>query len=91
MSRVTLPDPVDVDSFWANRAHDACVTKLSTIGGTNIVDIRKHVMSGGRLVPTPKGIAVNVTRLRDLKKAIDKALRKAIELNLIDDESERGS
>jgi Transcriptional Coactivator p15 (PC4) len=88
MSRVKLPQPIDVDSFWANRAHAACVTKLSTLNGTNIIDIRKHVMSGGKLVPTPKGIALNVTRLRDLHKAIGKALQKAIELNLLPDNGE---
>jgi Transcriptional Coactivator p15 (PC4) len=80
----SLAEPVKVDSFWANRSHDACVVMLSTFNGHNIVDVRKHVMNGsGQLVPTPKGIALKVTRLPDLAKAIDKALRKAIDLGLL--------
>jgi hypothetical protein len=80
----TLAEPVKVESFWANRAHDAIVVTLSTYNGHNLVDIRKHAMNGaGQLVPTPKGVALKITRLRDLAKAIDKAIRKAIELGLI--------
>jgi hypothetical protein len=54
----------------------------------NLVDIRKHAMNGsGQLVPTPKGIALKITRLPDLAKAIDKAVRKARELGLLTDEA----
>jgi hypothetical protein len=83
----TLAEPVKVDSFWANRTHDAIVVTLSTFNGHNLVDIRKHAMNAaGKLVPTPKGIAMKVTRLRDLSKAIEKAVRQAITLGLIDGE-----
>jgi hypothetical protein len=79
-----LSEPVTVESFWANRAHDACVVTLSTFKNHNLIDIRKHSMNGtGQLVPTPKGIALTITRLPDLAKAIDKALRKARELGLL--------
>ena len=85
----TLPEPVKVESFWLNRKHDALVVTLSTYSGHNLVDIRKNIMNGtGQLVPTPKGIAMKVTRLRDLAHAIDKALCKAIELGLLEDRGE---
>ena len=83
----TLSAPVKVDSFWANRAHDAIVVTLSTFNGHNLVDVRKHAMNGtGQLVPTPKGVALKITRLPDLAKAIAKALKQARELGLLPDD-----
>jgi transcriptional coactivator p15 (PC4) len=80
-----LKEPVIVDRLWANRQHDAVYVTLSTYRDHNLVDIRKHVMgTGGKLVPTPKGIALKVTRLPDLAKAIDKAVRKARELGWLE-------
>ena len=88
MNRPTLPEPVIVHKDWINRRHDALIVSLSTFKDTNIVDVRKHSMSSdGRLLPTQKGIAMQITRLRDLGKAIDKAIKRAIELGLIDDEA----
>jgi hypothetical protein len=80
----TLSAPVKVDSFWANRAHDAIVVTLKTFNGHNLVDVRKHAMNGaGQLVPTPKGVALKITRLPDLAKAINQALAQAKELGLL--------
>jgi len=84
--RPTLPDPLQVDSFWRNRRHEAVVSTFSTLNGRNIFDIRIHEMQNGRLVPTRKGVAIVVLRLLDLQKAITKAIKKAQELGLIDDE-----
>jgi hypothetical protein len=87
MSRVTLPEPVEVAKFWKNRRHDAVVVSLSTYEGRNLVDVRMHAMNKeGRLVPTPKGLAVVIRRLPDLAKSVAKALEKARELGLIDDD-----
>jgi len=89
--RPTLAEPVVVDQFWKNRQHDAIVTSLSTYEGKNLVDVRMHAMKDGRLVPTPKGLAVVVLRLPDLAKAVNKALAKARALGLLDgDDSEAG-
>jgi Transcriptional Coactivator p15 (PC4) len=80
----TLDEPVIVDRFWANRSHDAFVVTISTFKGHNLIDLRKHAMNAaGQLVPTPKGVALKITRLPELAKAIDKALRKARELGLL--------
>ncbi|PJG56631.1 hypothetical protein CVM73_03525 [Bradyrhizobium forestalis] len=84
-----LAEPVVVDQFWANRRHDAIVVDLSTYQGHNLVNVRKHAMDrDGKLKPTPKGIAIKVTRLPDLAKAINKAVEKARELGLLDGDDE---
>jgi hypothetical protein len=83
-ARVTLPEPVPVDSFWRNRRHEAVVSTLSTYEGRNIFDIR-IAMKDSRLVPTPKGLAMVVRRLPQLAAAINKALKQAKELGLPDD------
>jgi Transcriptional Coactivator p15 (PC4) len=82
-ARVTLPEPLAVDSFWRNRKHEAVVSTLSTYEGRNIFDIRIHAMKDGRLVPTQRGVTVVVLRLPDLAKAINKALKQARELGLL--------
>ena len=84
-----LQEPVIVERLWANRQHDAVYVTLSTFRDQNLVDIRKHAMNAtGQLVPTTKGVALKITRLPDLAKAVNKALAKAIELGLIDGSAE---
>jgi hypothetical protein len=78
---------VIVHQFWKNRKHDAVVVSLSTYEGRNLVDVRQHFMTKeGKLAPTQKGLAMVVLRLPDLAKAITKALAKAQELGLLDDD-----
>jgi hypothetical protein len=84
--RPTLDEPVVISKFWKNRKHDAIIVTLSTYEGHNLVDLRTHAMKEGRLVPTPKGLAMVVRRLPELVDAITKALAKAKELGLIDDD-----
>jgi hypothetical protein len=84
--RPTLDEPVIVERFWKNRRHDAIVVSLSTYEGKNIVDVRMHAMKEGRLLPTPKGVAIVILRLPELAKAINKALAKARELGLLPDD-----
>ena len=86
--RPTLDEPVVISKFWKNRRHDAIVVSLSTYEGCNLVDVRTHTMKDGHLVPTPKGVAMVVRRLPDLAAAVMKALAKAKELGLIDDEAQ---
>jgi hypothetical protein len=84
--RPMLDEPVVISKFWKNRRHDAIVVSLSTYEGKNLVDVRMHAMKDGRLLPTPKGVAMVVLSLPELPKAVTKALVKARELGLIDDE-----
>ena len=81
-----LAEPVKVASFWKNRKHDAVVISLKSFEGRDFVDVRQHFMNQkGVLQPTSKGLLIAVLRLPDLAKAVNRALAKAIELNLIDD------
>jgi hypothetical protein len=83
----TLDEPIVVSQEWINRRHDALTITLTTYNGVNLVDLRKFVMNReGKLVPTPKGVSVKVTRLPDMLKAITKAVKQAVELGLIDAE-----
>jgi hypothetical protein len=83
-----LQEPVIVERLWANRRHDAVYVSLSTYRDQNLVDIRKHSMNAsGQLGPTTKGLALKITRLPDLARAIDKALKQARELGLLDAEA----
>jgi hypothetical protein len=87
-SRNPLPEPILVDRFWKNRRKDAVVIQLSSYEGHNLVDLRTHSMSSdGKLLPTKKGLAVSILRLPELAKAVTKALARARELGLIDDEA----
>ena len=64
------------------------VVSLRTYEGRNLFDVRTHCMdSAGRLVPTPKGVSIVVLRLPELAAAVTKALAKARELGLIDDDA----
>jgi hypothetical protein len=83
----TLHEPVIISKFWKNRQHDAIVTSLSTFEGRNLFDVRLHRMNKkGCLVPTPKGVSIVVLRLPALAAAVNKALLKAKELGLLDDD-----
>jgi hypothetical protein len=80
-----LAEPVVVDRFFSNRRKDVITTTLQSYQGHNLIDLRKFVANrDGVLVPTAKGVSIKVTRLRDLAKAIDLALKKAIELGLVE-------
>ena len=87
MSRVTLPEPIEICKFWKGRRRDkAVVVTLSTYEQINIVNVREHhVGTDGIMRPTTKGIAMSVKHLGELAAGIAKALAKARALELIDD------
>lgn len=94
MSKITLPEPIKIASFWKNRRHDAVVVTLETFKERNVVNVRQHMMSReGKLVPTSKGITLVIPRLPELSAALVKALAKAQALGLLDgteDEADQG-
>jgi hypothetical protein len=77
--------------FFTNRRKDLCAATLKTWTPAdgkpiNLIDIRLYAMDKhGCNVPTRKGIALDVRRLRDLHNAISKALLRAQSLGLLDD------
>jgi hypothetical protein len=87
MSRIKLAEPIEIVKFWKNRKGDAVVVSLSTFEGRNLVNVRQHFTSkDGKLLPTSKGLAMQVLRLPELVKAVEKALSKAREIGLLDGE-----
>ncbi len=87
-ARVTLPEPVEIAKFWRNRRGEAVIVCLREYEGRALIDCRVHFTNKeGKLQPTSKGLSLVVLRLPELAKAISKALAKARELGLIDDES----
>jgi pantoate kinase len=89
-ARVTLPEPVEVAKFFKNRRKEVIVVSLSTFEGRNIVDVRQHFHNEkGQMRPTGKGVAMVVLRLPELHQVITKALTKARELGLLDDEGSK--
>jgi hypothetical protein len=85
-ARQTLDEPIVVSSFWKNRKHDAVVVSLKSFEGRNFVDVRQHFMNQqGALQPSSKGLLIGVLRLPELKKAVSDALKKAIELGMLEE------
>jgi hypothetical protein len=87
MSRVSLPEPVEICKFWKGRRRDkAVVISLATYEQTNIVNVREHhVGADGIMRPTTKGVAMSVKHLGELAAGIAKALARARALELIED------
>jgi len=82
----SLIEPVVVSEFWANRSGESVRVQLREYEGRALVDVRKHFTAdNGKMQPTKKGLSIAIARLPDLAVAINKALRKAIELGLIAD------
>jgi hypothetical protein len=84
-----LTEPIEIEKFWKTRRRDkAIVVSLSSYEGINIVNVREHLTGAdGCMRPTTKGIAMAVRRLPQLAAGITKALAKARELGLIDDDA----
>jgi Transcriptional Coactivator p15 (PC4) len=80
-----IAETVMISQFWRNRRGEAIVTSFEPYEGHVIVHVRQYyTTTDGKLAPTAKGIAINITRLPDLVSAVAKAHAKAIELGLID-------
>jgi Transcriptional Coactivator p15 (PC4) len=83
-----LAEPIEVAKWWKSRRRDiAVVVSLSAYEGHNLVNVREHFIgSDGCMRPTTKGLAMVVRRLPEFAAALAKALAKARELGLIDDD-----
>ncbi|THD56020.1 MAG: hypothetical protein E8A46_04390 [Bradyrhizobium sp.] len=83
----TLSEPIEW-RLWKNRQRrDAIVVSLSTFEDRNLIGVRLHTTgTDGKMRPTAKGVSLVVLRLPELAAAVNRALAKARELGLIDDE-----
>jgi transcriptional coactivator p15 (PC4) len=87
-ARPKLAEPVEIAKFWKNRKGEAVIVTLKDFDGRTIVDIRTHFTTkDGKFQPTGKGLALMVLRLPELAAAVNKALAKAREIGLLDDEA----
>jgi hypothetical protein len=86
MSRVTLPEPVEVVAkFWKSRRRDiAVVVAIGPYKEHNLISVREHVVgSDGIMRPSTRGVSLVVRRLPELAAALGKALAKAKALGLL--------
>ena len=85
-TRPSIPEPIIVAEFWANRRGESVRVQLREFEGRPLIDVRKHFTNGeGKLQATKKGLALAITRLPELAAAINQALAKARTLGLLAD------
>lgn len=73
------------ERFWRNRKGEAVVVELRVVDGFTLCDVRQFFTApDGKLRPTKSGVAIAIRKLPELRRAIDKAARKAADLGLIE-------
>jgi hypothetical protein len=84
-----LPEKIEIDKFWKTRRRDiAIVVSLSPYEGHNLIDVREYfVGTDGCMRPSTKGLAMVVRRLPELSRSLRRALERARELGLLDDDA----
>ena len=85
-----LAEPVVVAQFWRNRRGEFVRVSLDHYEGRPLVDVRLFVPhQDGIPRRTNKGLALAIRRLPDLAATINKALAKAQELGLLNEEGRK--
>jgi hypothetical protein len=84
----TIAEPIEICKFWKSRDHRTHVRiEISEYQGHALVNVRIwETGSDGIDRPTVKGIALAIRKLPTLAGGINKALERAREIGLIDDE-----
>jgi transcriptional coactivator p15 (PC4) len=81
-----LSEPEIVFQLWKGRQRTECIrATLSQYKGKPVFDVRVFfVTQSGHMQASKKGITVSIAKLPDLRKALEKAEARAIDLNLIE-------
>jgi hypothetical protein len=81
-------EPIEIAKFWKSRQRNEHVrVVLSNFKGFNTIDVRIfHTGPDGIDRPTLKGISLVVRKLPELAAALNKALKRAQTLGLLDQE-----
>jgi hypothetical protein len=81
-----LTEPEVVFQLWKGRLRNECIRlTMSRYQGRPIVDLRVFFTTKtGHMQASKKGIAVAITKLPELRKALERAEARAIDLNLIE-------
>ncbi len=84
MSRLD-PDPIRIATVQKN-ASETVVISLSHFRGIDLADVRTfYTDAKGENRATPKGVAVNITKLPELRAALQAAEAEAIRRGLLND------
>jgi hypothetical protein len=81
-----LSEPIMIDRWWKNRAHDAVYIRLAPYKEHVLIDIRVWVTPSNGITRPGKGFSCTAKHLPRLVDALTKALAKARELGLVDTE-----
>jgi Transcriptional Coactivator p15 (PC4) len=81
-----LSEPIIIDCWWKNRAHDAVYIRLAPFKEHTLIDIRVWVTPADGITRPGKGFSCTVKHLPRLVDALTKALAKAREHGLLDTE-----
>jgi hypothetical protein len=81
-----LTEPIIIDRWWKNRAHDALYVRLAPYEGQSLLDIRVWITGSDGITKPTKGLSCRVKHLPRLHAALTKALAKAKSLGLLDDD-----
>jgi hypothetical protein len=73
---------VTIARFTKNK-REAVVVALSEYKGVNLIDMRVFAATDEGDKPTPKGLALDIQRLPDLRAALERAEGEARRLGLI--------
>ena len=81
-----LAEPLVIFQLWKGRQRNECIRlTISRYKGKPIADLRVFFTTkAGCMQPSKKGIAFAIAKLPELRKALERAEAKAIELDLIE-------
>ena len=85
-----LAEPIEIAKFWksARNRKQSIVVAIKRYEGHTFLDCRLFGTNAeGQSVPTAKGVTISMARLSEFSSAVTRALAKARELGLLDDES----
>jgi hypothetical protein len=88
-----LDEPIQIAKFWksARNRKQSIVLAIKHYEGHTFLDCRLFGTNAeGQSVPTAKGVTIGMARLSEFSAAVAKALAKARDLGLLNDESEAG-
>jgi hypothetical protein len=84
---ITENDPIEIHKMSRDRRGNALVFSLKSYQGRAFFDLRTYYTGqDGIFKPTGKGITASPSKLPEIAKAVVKAVERARELGLIDEE-----
>jgi hypothetical protein len=84
---MNLAEPIQIGKFWKNRRGDAVFVQIKSYEGVVFCDIRQFFQNdAGQNCPTKKGLAISLRHLPELIALLGKALIKARESGLLNEE-----